>query len=393
VFLVKTGISMRAQFFLGILCGVALAAHADAQVVEIARASHPAIVQVPTAKTIQAKATKKVEQRVAAQSVKATVPAKPSVTVQAAKKSVAKNNKKEPSEKKDAAHSKITIADMRKAGEQARERVDEEIRVQRLTSSRVASTQRSKPTAGAYRSSPRPREREESIFSRSSSNMRMETAFLKLADGFDFPVGKPDAQGFYKAQGFKPHHHLGEDWDGVGGGDTDLGDPIYSIGDGVVVFARDCHQGWGNVVIIRHVFRDQGTIHSIDSFYAHLRSIRVRRGEAVRRGQEIATMGTAHGLYDAHLHFEIRKNIEIGMSRAKFAQDLRNYYVPSQFILSHRHLSANGGKYRVAMNTFTHDAKIRWDRLRNYSHAHTGGGSRESSYALKKALASRNSGR
>lgn len=36
----------------------------------------------------------------------------------------------------------------------------------------------------------------------------------------------------------------------------------------------------------------------------------------MKRGQQIATLGNPHGLYDAHLHFEIRKNIEIGMSRA-----------------------------------------------------------------------------
>src|SRR5205085_6221457 len=51
--------------------------------------------------------------------------------------------------------------------------------------------------------------------------MPLETAFVKIADGFDFPVGKPDAQGYYKARGFRSHGHLGEDWDGIRGGDTD----------------------------------------------------------------------------------------------------------------------------------------------------------------------------
>ena len=113
-----------------------------------------------------------------------------------------------------------------------------------------------------------------------------------------------------------------------------------------------------------------------------------RRGQAVSRGQKIAAMGNAHGLYDAHLHLEIRKNLAIGMSRAKFARDSSNYYDPSQFILSRRHLQTAGGTYRIAMNTFTYDALIHWDRERNFTHARTGGGSSESATALKKAVVS-----
>ena len=218
-----------------------------------------------------------------------------------------------------------------------------------------------------------------------------DSAFIKLADGFDYPVGKPDAQGYYKARGFRSRGHLGEDWDGVRGGDTDLGDPIYSIGDGVVVFARDCHMGWGNVVIVRHSYRENGVVKNIDALYGHLNSMLVHRGQTVARGQKIAAMGTAHGLYDAHLHLEIRKNIEIGMSRAAFARDFSNYYDPSQFIASHRHLPTNGGTYRVALNTFTRDAKINWNKARNYSHAHSGGGTSESAVALKKAVATQSS--
>jgi murein DD-endopeptidase MepM/ murein hydrolase activator NlpD len=217
--------------------------------------------------------------------------------------------------------------------------------------------------------------------------MPLETAFVRLADGFDFPVGKPDSQGYYKARGFRSHGHLGEDWDGIRGGDTDLGDPIYCIGDGIVVFARDCHMGWGNVIIVRHSYREGGTIKNVDSLYGHCEKILVHRGQIISRGQQIATMGTAHGLYDAHLHLEIRKNIEIGMSRAKFAQDSTNYFDPTQFINLHRHLQGGGASYRVAMNTFVHDSRINWAAVRNFSHSHHRGGTGESARALKKAVA------
>ena len=221
-----------------------------------------------------------------------------------------------------------------------------------------------------------------------SISFTSQTAFTKLADGFDFPIGKGEAHGYYKARGFRAHGHMGEDWDGVGGGDTDLGDPVYVIGDGVVVFARDCHQGWGNVIIVRHAYREGGSVRTVDSLYGHLGKILVHRGQTVRRDQQVATIGNAHGLYDAHLHLEVRKNLAIGMSRNKFAQDSSNYYDPSDFIAAHRHLQTSGASTRVAMNTFTYDSKINWDKLRNFSHAHTGGGSSESGYALKKALAS-----
>jgi len=215
----------------------------------------------------------------------------------------------------------------------------------------------------------------------------LDTGFTKIADGFDFPVGKPEAEGYYKARGFRPGGHLGEDWDGVRGGDTDFKDPIYSVGDGIVVFARDVHLGWGNVIIVRHAYRENGNVKYIDALYGHLNTMLVGRGQRVGRGQQIATMGTAHGQYDAHLHFEIRKNLEIGMSRSKFQKDFSNYHDPTQFINSHRHLSGGGANYKVAMNTFTHDWMYHFDKNRDF-------GSRkrstsESSAALHKAVTSR----
>jgi murein DD-endopeptidase MepM/ murein hydrolase activator NlpD len=288
----------------------------------------------------------------------------------------------------------LSIEQMRQAGALAGQRFREEMHdiEQDEPPAKPVAQPKKQPAPNAVRVVEKP-SRESETFPAPPINFSGQTAFVRLADGFDLPVGKPDAHGYYKARGFRSHGHMGEDWDGVGGGDTDLGDPIYCIGDGVVVFARDCHQGWGNVVIVRHAYRDGLGTRYVDSLYGHLDSILVRRGQGVRRGQQIATMGTAHGLYDAHLHLEIRKNLEIGMSRDKFAQDSSNYYDPSQFITSHRHIQSSGASTRVAMNTFTYDARIPWDKLKNYSHARTGGGSSESAYALKKALATQSSHR
>src|SRR5438270_8964466 len=280
---------------------------------------------------------------------------------------------------------KLTIEQMREGGALAAQRVKEELHDIDADSTDEAP-QVSPPKKQAAASAPRVAERQShepsAVLPPPPISFSAQTAFIKLADGFDMPVGKPDAQGYYKARGFRSHGHLGEDWDGVGGGDTDLGDPVYCVGDGVVVFARDCHQGWGNVVIVRHAYRDGGSVRNVDSLYGHLNKILVRRGQAVRRGQQIAEIGTAHGLYDAHLHLEVRKNIAIGMSRDKFAQDSSNYFDPTSFVESHRRLQSTGN-YRIAMNTFTYDSRIHWDKLRNYTHSRSGSGTGESAYALK----------
>jgi len=284
---------------------------------------------------------------------------------------------------------KLTIEQMRQAGAAAAQKVREEeheLDADASAPEPPPPPKKKQVVANAVRPIEHaPRESEPPPPAQSIS-FSSQTAFTKLADGFDFPVGKGEARGYYKARGFRSHGHMGEDWDGVGGGDTDLGDPVYCIGDGVVVFARDCHQGWGNVIIVRHAFREGGSVRNVDSLYGHLNKILVHRGQTVKRGQQVAEIGNAHGLYDAHLHLEVRKNLAIGMSRDKFAQDFSDYYDPSDFIAGHRHLQSSGASTRVAMNTFTYNSRIQWDKLRNFSHAHTGGGSSESAYALKRAL-------
>jgi hypothetical protein len=66
----------------------------------------------------------------------------------------------------------------------------------------------------------------------------IELASLLTAARFDFLLGSESGAMAYNAQRFTEKHHLGDDLDGIGGEDSDLGDPIYAA-DGRVLLARD----------------------------------------------------------------------------------------------------------------------------------------------------------
>ncbi len=188
------------------------------------------------------------------------------------------------------------------------------------------------------------------------ASAQQRTARVSLADGFDFPVGKPESTGYYIARGLRLRApvHFGEDWNGRGGGDTDMGDPVYSIGDGVVTWAYDVRQGWGNVVIIRYGYRDpsSGQVRFIDALYGHLRDMGVRVGQLVKRGQQIGTIGSNRGMYAAHLHFEIRHNLAIGMHRESVDRSLTNWADPTAFIKKYRRLNRDWGKSSMPLGTY-----------------------------------------
>lgn len=176
----------------------------------------------------------------------------------------------------------------------------------------------------------------------------------QLADGFDFPVGKPNGNGYYKFRGYWPNGHLGEDWNGRGGGDSDLGAPIYATARGVVVISENIGAGWGNCIVVRHAYRDEtGKIAMVDSQYGHLHQRIARVGQLVEKGQLIGTMGSNNGMYAVHLHFEMRKNLRIGMNRSQFARDNTNYYSPTDFINKHRVLQTSFQKYPIPTGLFS----------------------------------------
>jgi len=179
---------------------------------------------------------------------------------------------------------------------------------------------------------------------------------INLADGFDFPVGKPNADGYYKARGLRLRspQHFGEDWNGRVGGDKDLGDPVYAIAEGIVTFAHNVHTGWGNVVLTRHAYRDPrtGQVKYCDTLNGHLDKILVKDGQLIKRGQQIGTIGTNFGMYPAHLHFEIRHNITIGLARNQVPSDMVNWADPTEFINKYRKLNREWRSVGVPTGTY-----------------------------------------
>lgn len=153
-----------------------------------------------------------------------------------------------------------------------------------------------------------------------------------LAHGFVFPVGPPGAEGYYDAQPFGENQHLGSDWNGVRGGNSDLGDPVYSAAAGRVSFAEDVGGGWGRVVRVVH--RLPGG-EQVESLYAHLDSISVQRGDTLTRGQQLGTIGTAHGKYLAHLHFEIRVRVGAPLGGG-YGVPEQGQVDPTAFLRAHR---------------------------------------------------------
>jgi lipoprotein NlpD len=76
------------------------------------------------------------------------------------------------------------------------------------------------------------------------------------------------------------------------------GDPIVAAGDGRVVYSGSGLRGYGNLVIVKH----EGDFLTA---YAHNRKILVNEGQTVKRGQQIAELGSTDSEIPK-LHFEVR---------------------------------------------------------------------------------------
>ena len=80
-----------------------------------------------------------------------------------------------------------------------------------------------------------------------------------------------------------------------------LWSPVIGVADGFVVFAGWNHQ-YGNLVVIDHGNR------GIQTIYAHLQKISVRKNDPIVAGQRIGYLGSTGKSTGPHLHYEVRKS-------------------------------------------------------------------------------------
>jgi murein DD-endopeptidase MepM/ murein hydrolase activator NlpD len=109
-----------------------------------------------------------------------------------------------------------------------------------------------------------------------------------------WPVSAPVASPFgLRFFGLRPDFHHGVDLA------VPVGTPVSAMKSGDVLFAGEM-SGYGVVVILAHGPR-------LQTVYAHLSELNVRKGEKVKGGQVIARSGQSGNATGPHLHFEIQR--------------------------------------------------------------------------------------
>lgn len=92
---------------------------------------------------------------------------------------------------------------------------------------------------------------------------------------------------------------------GQGGDGIDIsvpkGTPVKAAENGVVIYAGDGLKEFGNTVLVRH---DNGLV----TVYGNASELNVKRGQTVKRGDQLALSGMSGNASAPKLHFEIRKN-------------------------------------------------------------------------------------
>ncbi|MGB7337500.1 MAG: peptidoglycan DD-metalloendopeptidase family protein [Phototrophicaceae bacterium] len=179
---------------------------------------------------------------------------------------------------------------------------------------------------------------------------------VPVADGYDSPVGSTTDRrgtrvwpaGWLDASPFgrlyfigtpSEAYHTGADLN-FGAPYADKGLPTYACANGIVTFAGTLRV-WGYVIIIRHdpLYTPTGQV--LYSRYGHVQNLRVKVGDRVTRGQQIAEVGDAFGRFVPHLHFDLSPTTRLDSVPSDWPGTnqsalLRNYIDPLAWIKKSR---------------------------------------------------------
>jgi len=152
-----------------------------------------------------------------------------------------------------------------------------------------------------------------------------------VATSWCYPVNHGSMQGYYNAFGFKSYsnfmqsNHLGVDISGVGAPNSDLGDTVYCIAKGKVIYA------YNDIIMILH---KTGNTYMV-SLYRHCMELFIQDNQYITYNQPIGRIGNCDGVYLAHLHFELRTNIYLNIGTG-YGSKFDGYIDPLKFICNKR---------------------------------------------------------
>jgi murein DD-endopeptidase MepM/ murein hydrolase activator NlpD len=147
------------------------------------------------------------------------------------------------------------------------------------------------------------------------SSKKIERFIKKAGEGRVEYWGTGDmispARGWLSSQFGLRKHPISKRWARHNGIDIAArkGTRIYASDSGKVIFAgqNKSYRGYGKMIIIDHgTAQHHGK--SISTFYAHASRIMVKKGQFVKKGDEIALVGETGYATGPHLHFEIRED-------------------------------------------------------------------------------------
>jgi murein DD-endopeptidase MepM/ murein hydrolase activator NlpD len=103
--------------------------------------------------------------------------------------------------------------------------------------------------------------------------------------------------------------HFGVDFAGM------VGLNVYATGDGIVKSIKILRGGTGKTIVIDHGF-------GYTSLYGHLHDIFVHKGQKIKRGMVIGTVGNTGKSTGPHLHYEVHSNNRAMNPKHFYAEDL-----------------------------------------------------------------------